>query len=291
MTLIHVSAQHGDNVNPGTLASPVRQISTAVALAVAGDTVVVLDSGEYGPFRVDKSLAVVAEGIYAQVSGPAEPFGGSAVTVSAGPTDVVVLRGLALRGAGATTGIAFTSGKLRVENCTISNFISSPEGFPGCGIEVDGGVLSVTDTVVRDNSGGIDVRAGNDTRAVIERCRIEGDGGLNTIAVQVGHTTRLAVADSLVSHYGLGFYVRGEVGSPLAALTLSRSTVTNNRIGVYADRTGQVHLSGSSVSLNDTGLFTLNAGIIYTSGDNAVLGNFGTNIGAGTVFFRSDITS
>ena len=69
------------------------------------------------------------------------------------------------------------------------------------------------------------------------------------------------------------------------------ASTTNNRIGIYADRTGQVHLARSVVSLNDIGLKTLNAGIIYTAGDNAVLGNFETNIGPGTVFFASDITS
>ena len=53
----------------------------------------------------------------------------------------------------------------------------------------------------------------------------------------------------------------------------------------------EVHLARSVVSLNDIGLKTLNAGIIYTAGDNAVLGNFETNIGPGTVFFASDMTS
>ncbi len=288
--MIFVSAQRGDDANAGTLAAPVRQISMAVGLAAAGDTVIVLDSGDYGPFSIGKSLTVVAEGIHAQVSGPAdEPFGGQSVTVSAGATDVVVLRGLSLRGEGAITGIAFSSGKLRVEHCTISNFVGTPDTLPGCGIKADGHVLTVLDTVVRDNSGGID--CGGTLRAVIERCRIQGDGGLNTVGVTVSSGQLVAVADSVVSDYGLGFYIRGTAGAPLAALTLARSTVANNRIGVYADRTGQVHLSGSTVSLNDTGLFTLNGGIIYTAGNNAVLGNLSVNIGGGTVFFQSDITS
>ena len=49
-------------------------------------------------------------------------------------------------------------------------------------------------------------------------------------------------------------------------------------------------LAGSTISLNETGLFTLDDGILYTSGDNAILGNFGLNIGAGTVFFASDLS-
>lgn len=287
--MIFVSAQTGNDANSGTLAAPVRQISAAIALAAAGDTVLVLDSGDYGAFTISKSLAVVADGVHAQVTGLAAPTGGRAVTVSAGATDVVVLRGLSVRGEGATVGIACFSGRLRVERSTISGFSSSPDGFPSRGIDANGPELTVLDTVLRDNGNGISFSG--QVRAVIERCRFAGNRGPNGVGVTVGANQRIAIADSVIADYDIGCYIRGVVGSPLAALTLSRSTITNNRIGIYADRTGQVHLTKSVVSLNDDGLFTLNAGIIYTAGDNAVLGNFTTNIGAGTVFFASDITS
>jgi hypothetical protein len=76
-------------------------------------------------------------------------------------------------------------------------------------------------------------------------------------------------------------------------LTLTDSVITHNRIGIYADRTGQVHLARSTVSLNATDLITLNAGVIYTAGDNAVIGNLSENIsgGAAVSFFKSDVTA
>ena len=298
--MIFVSAPRGDDTNPGTLASPVRQIARAVTLATPGDTVLVLDGGDYAPFSVGKSLSVVAEGAHAQVSAPSAPFGNRALSVNAGPTDVVVLHGLALRGTGATVGISFGSGKmLRVEHCSISNFVSTADGHPGYGIEVlAAGVLTVADTVLRDNSTGIRFQGGVEIRGEIRNCQIEGSGRItatdgadsNASGVEVGTSHRVNVAGSRITGYGLGFYVRGNAGSPLAALTITGSTITNNRIGVYADRTGQVHLVGSTVSLNEHGLFTLNNGIIYTAGNNAILGNFTNNIGAGTVFFASDLT-
>ena len=288
--MIFVSALRGDDANAGTLAAPVRQISTAVALAPAHDTVLVLDGGDYGPFTINKSLTVAADGVHAQVTAPAAPFGARAVTVSTSTGDVVVLRGLALRGAGAITGIAYSGpGKLRVECCAISNFLTTPEGFPGRGIEANGTTLTVLDTIIRDNSGGIECQ-GDALRAVIERCRIEGDREFNSVGLSVRHGQRISIADSVVTDYGLGIYARGFTGSPIAAVTVSRSTVVNNRIGIYADLLGQVHLAGTTVSLNDEGLFTLNGGIIYTVGDNAVLGNFGANLAPGTVFFASDLT-
>ena len=298
--MIYVSATRGNDGNPGTLASPVRQIAKGVALATAGDTVLVLDGGDYTPFDVGKTLNIVAHGVYAEVAAPPGPFGSRAVSVNAGPADVVVLRGLALRGAGATVGIAFGSGRLlRIADCSISNFVSTPEGFPGYGIDVvAAGVLTLADSVLRDNSGALHFQGGVTSRGEIRNCRIEGSGritaadgaDINAVGVQVGFSNRVTVANSLITGYGLGFYVRGNVGSPLAALTITGSTVTNNRIGVYADRTGQVHLVGSTVSLNENGLFTLNNGIIYTAGNNAILGNFTANIGSGTVFFASDLS-
>jgi hypothetical protein len=289
--MIFVSALRGDDANAGTLAAPVREISTAVGMALAHDTVLVVDGGEYGPFSINKSLTVEADGVHAQVTAPAAPFGARAVSVSTSAGDVVVLRGLALRGAGATTGIDYYGpGTLRVERCTISHFVTTPEGFPGKAIEARGDALTVLDTIIRDNSGGIECQ-GDALRAVIERCRIEGDRDVNSVGLSVGRGQRIAVANSVVSDYSLGIYARGFTGWPIAAVTVSGSTVVNNRIGIYADLLGQVHLTRTTVSLNDDGLFTLNGGIIYTVGDNAVLGNFGANLAPGTAFFASDLMS
>jgi len=289
--MIFVSALRGNDGNAGTLAAPVREIAAAVGMATAHETILVLDGGEYAPFTINKSLTVEAVGVHAQVTAPAAPFGARAVSVTTAAGDVVVLRGLVLRGAGATTGIAYYGpGKLRVERCTISHFLSTPEGYPGQAIEAGGDVLTVVDTIMRDNSAGINCLS-DALRAVIERCRIEGDRDYNSVGLSVSRGQRIAVAESVVSDYGLGIYARGFAGWPIAAVTVSRSTVVNNRIGIYADLLGQVHLAGTTVSLNDEGLFTLNGGLIYTVGNNAVLGNFGANLAPGTVFFASDLTS
>jgi hypothetical protein len=291
--MIWVSAQRGNDANAGTLAAPVREIARAVQVAKSGDTIVVLDSGEYQSFQVDKSLAVVAEGVHAQVTGASTPFEG-AIGVNPGSTGVVSLRGLTVRGAntGASTGIRVDSGRVRVERCTVSDFAARPDGAPTRGILVfAGSVLTVVDTVLRDNLGAIEAGAEGASRVSIERCRLHGDGGNNSNGIQVGRNTMMTVVDSLVTDYGLGAYIRGFQGSPQATLALTGTTITNNRIGVYADKTGQALLTRCTVTLNDTGLFTLNGGVIYTAGDNAVFGNFSSNMGAGTEFLTPDLTS
>lgn len=275
------------------MADPVREIARAIQMVDTGGTVVVLDSGEYQPFQVDKSLAVVAEGVHAHVSGEFTGFEG-AIGVDPGSAGVVSLRGLAVRGAsiGASKGISVDSGRVRVERCTISNFGSRPDGFPARGISISGGsVVTVVDTVLRDNLGAIETGSDSASRVSIERCSLHGDSGTNSNGIQVGRNSKVAVVDSLVTDYGLGVYIRGLAGSPLATLALTGTTVTNNRIGVYADRTGQALLTRSTVTLNDTGLFTLNSGVIYTAGDNAVFGNFSSNIGAGTEYLTPDLSA
>jgi Right handed beta helix region len=236
---------------------------------------------------------VVAEGIHAQVSGASTAFEG-AIGVDPGSTGAVSLRGLAVRGAstGASKGIRVDSGRVRVERCTVSNFGARPDGAPTRGISVfAGSVLTVVDTVLRDNLGAIETGSEGATRVSIERCFLHGDGSGNSNGIQVGRNTLMAIVDSLVTDHDVGAYIRGAEGSPRATLALTGTTVTNNRIGVYADRTGQALLTRCTVTLNDTGLFTLNGGLIYTAGDNAVFGNFTSNMGAGTAYLKPDLSA
>jgi hypothetical protein len=130
-------------------------------------------------------------------------------------------------------------------------------------------------------------------RGVLDHCRIEGNGHSNGIGVEIDAGAQVTVTGSLVSGQDLGIYLRGAEGSSRPLLTLADTAITHNRIGLYADRTGQVHLTGSTVTLNSTGVFTLNNGVVYTAGNNSVIGNLVENYagGANVVFFKSDVTA
>jgi hypothetical protein len=292
--MIWVSAQRGSDANAGTLAAPVREIARAAQMAVAGDTVVVLDSGEYRSFRVNKSLTVVAEGVHAQVSGPSTVVGYE-IGIDPGSDGVVLLRGLAVRGAstGPASGITVFSGRVRIERCTISGFGPRPDQVQACGIRTRANastVLTVVDTVLRDNVGAITAFGQGATRVSMARCVLRGDSGGDSFGIEVGQNGMVAITDSVLIDHDIGAYIRGIEGSPRATLALTGTTVTNNRIGVYSDKTGQALLTRCTVTLNDKGLFTLNDGVIYTAGDNAVFGNFSQNIGAGTMHLTPDLS-
>jgi hypothetical protein len=189
-------------------------------------------------------------------------------------------------------GISLSAAKaLQVENCRINNFVTTSDGVPGFGIQVQGGFLIVMDAVLDNNSNGIDFSGGANIRGLVENCRIAGNEDPNGIGLQIGAAAHVTVSESVLSGHDTAIYLRGLTGSPIPLLTLSNCVITHNRIGLYADRNGQVHLSGSTITLNDTGVSTLNGGVVYTSGNNSIIGNLTNNYtGSNIIFFKSDVT-
>ncbi len=164
-----VSAQKGDDANPCTLADPCRSVERALSEVQAGGDVIIVDSGDYAPFVIKQSVTVnAAPGVHAGVEG--DPY--QAVTVSVGPADVVVLRGLSLSRSGLSSqsGIRVTdAGTLHVENCVIDGFGRGLNFAPA-----SSGQLFVKDTTIRNCGSALVVESTTGTaRATVEHCRLE----------------------------------------------------------------------------------------------------------------------
>src|SRR6266568_4863825 len=94
-----VSAAGGNDANPCTLTLPCRNFQAAIAQTASGGEVIVLDSGGYGTVTISQAVSLIAPpGVYAGIS----VFSGAGITVSAGASDVVVIRGLTLNGLGGS---------------------------------------------------------------------------------------------------------------------------------------------------------------------------------------------
>jgi len=109
-----VSAKQGATDNAACSRSqPCRTFNAAVAAVTPGGEVVVLSSGGYAPVTITKAVQIVAPaGVHASIS----QTSGNAVTVAAGVSDVVTLRGLTLNGSGGI-GVNFDTGAaLHVSN-------------------------------------------------------------------------------------------------------------------------------------------------------------------------------
>src|SRR3954465_1560536 len=171
-------ASYGNDANSGTPASPKRGFQAAHDSVAADGQIVVLDTAGYGALNIPKSVAVTRPpGVNGFVTAPS---GGSGITINAGATDKVALRGLIIEGPGSGgggfVGINGSSfGTLSVESCTVRNF--------GDGLFINPNnraSVSVRDTVVRNTVVGFDLDAvstNSNLDATLTDCTVENTSG------------------------------------------------------------------------------------------------------------------
>ena len=128
----------GKGADTGICTTPVtacRTFAFAITQTAASGTIIAIVPANYGRVTINKSISIVADG-----GGPAGIFitGGTAITINAGPTDIVNLRGLTLDGAGlADSGIAVgfantgNPGTLTITDCFIRHFNFNNIGLGG----------------------------------------------------------------------------------------------------------------------------------------------------------------
>jgi hypothetical protein len=184
------------------------------------------------------------------------------VTVSAGSSDTVVLRGLTLN-VGAGNGITVTSvGSLHVENCVISGFAT--------GLSMTGaGRLFMKDTIVRANSvDGVHLAVASGTIAAsIDRSRFESNG----TGVRAGDGAIASIRRSVASGNASGLAANGAG----AELDIDACLVANNgTAGIVAGPSGgTARVSRSAVTGNGIGLQQSGSGVLLSRTDNTVEGN------------------
>jgi len=264
---VFVSARSGNNANAcDNINTPCQTFAGAVLQLNPGGEAIVLDSGGYGPVTITQSLTIEAPpGVLAFI----HPAAGDAITVNAGPTDVVVLRGLVLNG-GPNFGILVnTAGTVHIENCVISAFLSN-------GINVLAASNTfIKDTICRQNAKGLFVDAG---RVSIDHCRFEGNGQQGVIVFAADVTIRDSVS---AGNVGNGFEAQASLGVS-TILNLYQCISTNNGgDGLHASNGGAgfvfARVANSSISENfGAGLNNLGGGggvTLASLGNNFVEGN------------------
>src|SRR5215468_56034 len=114
---------NGSDSNPCSLAAPCRSFAGALAQTSPGGEIAVLDTAGYGAVTITKAISIVnEEGVEAGIT----VTSGDGITINAGASDVVNLRGLTIVGAGGNNGITFTSGgALNIQNCVVRGFNSN----------------------------------------------------------------------------------------------------------------------------------------------------------------------
>lgn len=277
---VFASARSGSDANTcNNINTPCQTFQGAVNQVATGGTVIVLDSGGYGPVTIGKALTIDAPpGIVAFIHPPS----GNAVSVAAGATDIVVLRGLSLN-VGAGDGIAVTSvGALYVENCTIVGFASAGLRFASAG------QLFVKDSTFSNNGaeGILVAPASGMASAAIDRCRLEGNGGASqfTGALVAGHNSAVTVHDSVASGNFRGFQA-GTADGQTAQLNVERCVSTENVVGLFtASGAGTLLRASNAVVTNNTlyGIEAQGVSDILSRSNNTVEGNAAAQTFTGT---------
>jgi hypothetical protein len=271
----------GSDANSCSRSAPCLTFSHALSQTAAGGELDVLDPGDFGPVTISQAVSIVGAGAV----GGIQVTSGNAITITAGSSDIIVLRGLALDGRSTTSGsgIVFTSGGLlHVESCTINN-------FGGYGIDIEPSSTSekvfILDTIIRNNGsgvtgGGIFIQPTSSAvvTAIVDSTRMEnGVFGLKAV-----DNVDVTIRNSIASHNGFSGFSMVSTGGGVPLMFIENSAATyNGTNGLNASghlsplqimRISNVVLTG-----NATGMGAGNGASIVSFSNNKNDGNTSSN--------------
>jgi Right handed beta helix region len=256
LTRTYVSGTGSDS-NPCSAANPCLTLQGALAMTVAGGEIYVLDSANYGPVTINKAVTITSEGAAAGVLA----ISGPGITIGAGATDVVNLRGLDIDGSNSgSVGIQFNSGQsLNIQKSVVRGFIESGINFAPNGASF----LFVADTTLINNAGyGISLT--NSATGVVSRVAATANG-VGILAY--GSGVSLTVTDSLAGHNTIG------IDASSSAVMVRNSTFNGNSVGILADQSAIIWVGQSTIAANITGWQAANSSQVVSFGNNNVSGN------------------
>jgi hypothetical protein len=237
-------ASYGSDSNSCTFGSPCKTFQQAVNVVAQGGEVTAIDSAGFGPIIISHGVTITSpNGVEAGIAAPAN--GGAAITINAGTDDIIDLSGLTLDGDGVanTTGILFnTGGTLNVHNSVIRRFGNIGINFQPSGA----GILTVTDTLVSDQSAGPGTgilaasRGTGQMSVLLKRTNLFNNalGGIVVTANQSTSGVSVAVLDSVVSNTASGLVISFDSpDTPLTGLLDNSSLIAgspnNTSLGLF----------------------------------------------------------
>jgi hypothetical protein len=228
----------------GSVQSPCHTLQAAYDVTAPKGMIDVLDPGEYGPLTIGHAISIQGHGWATVVAAP----GGTAITVNAGPSDNINLRGVLLDGAGSGAyGIVFNSGAtLNIQDSAIRNFLggNTPAGIlygPNGSSQ-----LFASNTLVSDNghygmyisNGGA---ASNWVNAVLDNVAIVNNVYFGVYGQGAVH---VMVRNSTLSDNGTALWAQS-VSNNISVILVTRSTITGN-LGGWGASGGQVQSYGDN---------------------------------------------
>jgi hypothetical protein len=282
----------GDDANPCSRTAPCVTFSGALAKTAAGGEVRTLDPGNYptslgaetvGPLVIGKAITISdgnGGGANILVSGT------NGITINAGATDVVNLRGLTIDGSNTGTGYGIqinSAGRVNIENCVIQGFGPSASG--GITVVPSSGTVEVhiRNTIIKNNASGMLIlpTGGATVITSIEGSTIANNSGGGLKADSAGGPVGVTMTDSTVSLNASNGVNAVSGASGNVTVDLTRDVISwNGAAGIQANPggggTATVTVGFSTLSNNGTAISALGSGQVETVGYNQVTGPAGT---------------
>ncbi|RWC52853.1 MAG: right-handed parallel beta-helix repeat-containing protein [Mesorhizobium sp.] len=271
----------GDDVNPCSRTAPCKTFAGAISKTAAGGEINCIDPGGYGTVTITKSITIACEDVEAS---PLNSGGINGVVINAAATDIVILRGLDINGAGTTpglNGIRFLAGAaLHVEDCLIQNS-TQPTGS-GISFAPSGtSELYIHNSTIIHNTNGVRIQpTGSGVASVlIDNSTIENNNLAGVKADGTGNTggSNTTIVNSSVSgNTNAGISILNPVGGPIIKIGADNVVVANNGVagGLRAEgANATIRVSRSTISGNGLGTNALSGGVISSYGNNQINGN------------------
>jgi alpha-tubulin suppressor-like RCC1 family protein len=285
--------------------APCRTLGSALIKTVTGGEVIVLDSAPYDVITITQPVSILAAaGIFAGLS--ALP-GQSAITVAAGPTASVFLRGLVITSEGGSNGILFSSGgALYLENMIVRGY--GQVGQVDVNFQPTGGAkLFIKDSRIQSGATGLRIaNSGSDVGVTVDNVRFENNGtGIKVIANGQLTVRNSVVADGSQDGISLAganaltltaafdkLLVTGNAAAGITSggslpvfATVSRTAIRGNGgPGVFVSNGATASITRvtqSTIVRNVTGVATGAGGTILSRGNNTVEANNADGIFSG----------
>jgi hypothetical protein len=271
-----VAANTGNDSNPCTREAPCLTFAAAQTATLAGGEIDVLTPGDYGALTITKSISICNDGGVAGVT----VLASSAITVQAGTTDVVLIRGVTLNGADQNNnGVVVNSAKrVVIDNVLIENF-----GSAGLDVAPSSGAvtLDLAGTTLTNNGSGMLVQPGSGARAtvIVKHGRFAGNVGVGAqIDGTAGGTAVALIVDSAANENGgSGIVAVSGTGGSAVAYLMRDAVNLNASAGIMSDQsaggTANIYVGGSQLTGNANGVASGSGGALVSYGNNQVFGN------------------
>jgi hypothetical protein len=227
----------------------------------------VLDPAGYGQMPITKAISIINDGV--GVAGITSSSG-DGVTINAGATDSVHLRGLTIEGLGVTSPSKTASSGILPMAASISRPTSSS--------------FSVSNTIASNNGGyGINVQPGGSTVVTGVLSKVITNNNPNGIFVAAtftgGGSLNVTIVDSEVSNNGFGINAASASGNAATAVVAAQCRRQQQQL---CRTKGRLECNSSGRAFGGHGeqywLSTF-GGTIFSYGDNDIDGNTNDNTG------------